>query len=477
MSNDKQRTPGPRGGLFFPVLAVLLTVVTVVGLFTASSPSVRLARAWKKTGEALEERNEGTLGVLNLIGEGKITLTGADVAVNYQAQLPSGAALSVKKGETDLFVGAKGDRLSLRSSTLSGINLGANRQGADLLFADSTFATQDENGRLLSFFLTFLQEELWESERAENALLAVWKSADPKLETEKISLVCKEESVSVSRQRYHFDSACLVRGLEELVLECQDEKTAASFLGKAKLLGALTEGGLSDEKYNAYVEFLSGKGEGFEALKRFLQDERNQITLDFHLRGGKVIDVKVSFVLGEKVGEGEIFFGKEIREDEESTFRFYLRDGDTSLLDLTASLHTSENSKNAYVRELEYSVTEGGGQPGQNPEPFSGKIRYSWGKIKSDLGLRFITPSGQLSFGGVLKEKKGSQTVVEIRRVELNGQPLISENLTLGLYGDAEELILPESAGELFSASESVPVTAAILLPKNSFFPRGTKLQ
>ena len=158
-----------------------------------------------------------------------------------------------------------------------------------------------------------------------------------------------------------------------------------------------------------------------------------------------MIAVRAAFSSGDTTFALELFFGEKIRE---GTFvlNLSLKKGEESLLEAHVNHRIVEDSRTAYVRQLDYSVSDPAGtvllsESGQ----ISGKIRYSWGKEKGDIGLRIITPSGQIGFGGMIEEYKAEKSLrCRISRVEVDRINRLDSDLVLTLSNKpAEHRALP----------------------------------
>jgi len=86
----------------------------------------------------------------------------------------------------------------------------------------------------------------------------------------------------------------------------------------------------------------------------------------------------------------------------------------------------------------------------------SGKIRYSWGKTKKDIGLRFVTDGKEITFGGTLTEyKSGKKCKFRLRRLEVDRENLLGkEGLSVSLTPGCDGIVLPEATLPLFPEGE-----------------------
>ena len=347
---------------------------------------------------------------------------------------------------------ALGDRLVLESPNLLEQSLSGTRGGAALL-ADSAFSLEEESGTeaLYRLFLA-LSDPDWNRE-AEilSAAKKIGKKMGVKAEVAKAHLIRSGEEFSVSRQTYRLSSDQLLKGLDAFSDLGQDEGWKEALLARYNLFSVLIgkEPDLGSEE--AWKLFLAGQGEAFQTLRDRLEDPKSQVTMEWDLYRGRVVRVHLSFRLGDEVGEGELYFGKNIKKSKNSEASLQVRRGEETVFQFSLNLSLSEDSKNAYVRELDYSVTDPEHRVLADRDQTSGKLRYSWGKVKADVGLRWITPERQIGFGGVLKENKKGSVVIEIGRVEEDRvNQLTGGKLTLTLSKKKTELTLPASGGELF---------------------------
>lgn len=456
MDQRTEKKPIFRGGMAFPLLALVLLITTLLGLFSGGSSAGKLFRAMEKTGADLKKKEEGVLSVLSYLQQGSVALSGTDLAVEYKAALPEGASLFTKKGSGSLKLVALGDRLALESPELLEKTLSGARGGAALL-ADSAFCLEEtaESEALYRLFLALSDPALNGKIDVLSAAKKIGAKMGSDAEVTKAPLIRRGEEFSVTRQTYRLSSEQLVKGLDAFAQLGQNEEWKQALVSRYSLLLSLVgkEPTLGTEE--AAALFLTGQGEAFQSLRDRLGKEKNQMTVEWDLYRGRVVRVHLSFRIGDEVGEGEIYFGKNIKTAKTSEASLSVRRGEETVFQCSASLTLSEDSKNAYVRELDYSVTDPEHRILTEKDMASGKFRYSWGKVKSDIGLRWITPERQIGFGGVLKEQKKGTVTVEISRVEIDRvNQLTGEKLTLTLSGKKPELELPASGGELFPQGE-----------------------
>ena len=187
---------------------------------------------------------------------------------------------------------------------------------------------------------------------------------------------------------------------------------------------------------------LEGAVEGAEKL---LED--TTLSLSFFVQSGKVrefalegewdkTEFSFTLALGQKTG------------DEDSLALSILAD-EKELFTLRCKGKVADDSDQAYIRTLSFEFSDGTGL--FLPEPLSVELRYSWGRVRGDVGMRVITPTGELNVGGTMGEYKEGKTIaLTISRLEWNKEKLLEGDLKISLSHKGEVTAPPEADGELF---------------------------
>jgi hypothetical protein len=179
--------------------------------------------------------------------------------------------------------------------------------------------------------------------------------------------------------------------------------------------------------------------------------EGANLAITYGMKGGKVILLGGNFTSGETRLSFEIFFGENAKKDGDLSLSFTLQKGEEMVLEAEIEHKLAEDSRTAFVREVEYSLSDPSGIlfPSETGE-MTGKIRYSWGKEKGDVGLRVITPEDQVGISGMVEEyKAGKSARIRISRFEVSRINRLEKSLTLTLTKKAEET-KPLSEGQNF---------------------------
>ncbi|MBR7165873.1 MAG: hypothetical protein IKD18_06300, partial [Clostridia bacterium] len=419
MDRKKTRAPKKQNG-FYPLLACILLMVTLTGFCLHLSGGGSVARAWKKTSEALAKKEEATLFLLSAVKEGSLSARGKDLSVSYQAALPRALSLSVKDQGAEIGLFAQGDRLTLHSPTLLEGAYDAPRSGSATAFSQSVLngeAVKEEHAALFRILLALSDPALWE-EDAEEGLSALWKKADPKMN--KIPLKVRDMgTVGGTAYEYTVDSHGLVNALNEGMSLGKKEAFRNGIRARAAALLAFCGKDFTPEDEKALFDFLDRKGEAFNTFSQLVGKSDSKLELGVIVnRKGFVSHFGVSWNLGEYQGEIAVLLEGKNGTPSLEEASLSVKKGEKEILRFSAKFQVTDDSDVALIREATFSLFDESGYLSDPEAPEkTATLRYSWGKEKGDLGLKLITPEKEINLRGTLEEwKKGNRLVFRLKR-------------------------------------------------------------
>ena len=458
MDRNKTRAQKRRNG-FFPLLACVLLVVTLTGFCLHLTGGGSVARAWKKTADALCEKEEATLFLLSSLKEGGLSAQGKELNLSYQASLPQALSFSVKDHSTEIGFFAQGDTLTLHSPALLEGAYAAPRGGIGTAFSQSILngeAVRCEHAALFRLILALSDPALW-GEDVEEGLSELWKKADPKMN--KIPLKVRDMGTAGgTAYEYTVESHGLVNALNQLISLRKQEDFQSGIRARAAALFALCGKDFTPDDEKALLDFLSGKGDAFNAFSQLVGKSDSKLELGVIVnRKGFVSHFGASWNLGEYQGEIAVLLeGKSGTPSlEEATLS--VKKGESEYLSFTAKFHITDDSDLALIREATFSLSDQSGillDPEASEKTLT--LRYSWGKEKGDLGLKIITPEKEINLRGALDEwKRGSRLAFTLKRLESGGKNLLTQKeIAFTLRPEASPKSAPEAKGPLFPEGE-----------------------
>ncbi len=469
--------PGGGGG-FFSFLAVILAVATFIGLFASLSSGSTLSRTWSKTEKKLMQREEGFLFLCSALQKGSFSLTDGETALSYEANLPEKASLSLSGAGYDLALFASGSALTAKSESLLPKTLSGDRAFAAVSLSSSAFASEEvkkEYLDLMGLFLALSDPNLPEGNALSGWMKKVAKASSPTLSYSD-QILPHGDGIPVTSYYYRISSQGLQEGLLAWKKLGSDPKNADSLCAAISLLRASFGLETSGETLEKIRAFAAGEGDWFQSLSDLAGKENSVLAVDFSVSGGCVIAITADFVLGDFSGKFELFLGQDVENAPEQSLSFTLFQGEEKAVSLSLISRLREDSKKAYIREVEYSLEDETSLLLGDEKALSGKVRFSWGKVKGDLGLRLITAEKEINFRGkVTQWKKGSQIDFEILGLEVNKENILKGKTLLGHVDQKGEPAAPSaSQGALFPEGEEKELLReAFLSSYRSLFPKG----
>lgn len=471
MAEVKQRKSGSGG--IFPALAIVLFLVTVIGLFLDLNPAKELHYAWEETRETLTEEEEAVLFLKDCLTLGEVKADSGKESISYSARLPEEARLSFGGEGYSAALTAKEDRLVFSSEVLSDEARYGDRSGAAAAFFDSAYADAEvlpeEIKMLTGLYLALTDPDFVgaPSTLGETAN-ALWDIADVSPKKESAVLSVGEEEIDVKDIVYSFRAEELKKMWTLFASEGKKESFQDAVCSLYAAMEAFGGKPLTREKEEAIRAFCRGEGERFHSVSRVFLSESSEGSLSFHIYKGRVIGIGLSLKSGDVKVNGEIFFGKKVAGAEERTLSFAVQSGEESLFSALLAARVTENSDRAFVREWTWEISDAENILLSGEKAASGKIRYSWGKEKKDLGLRFVTEAGEVTFGGTLSEyKKGKKCEFVLGRLEVDRVNLLQgESFTVTATPGSDGILLPDATGALFPAEEEKASLAASFAEK-----------
>lgn len=397
-----------KGGLF-PLIALLLALLAMVGLFSVLRPEAALLDAAGESLEELEERDETLLRLVSLLRTGRLVATEKGKEVLTVTGDGETRCLSLR-GETKLSLYRRGDELLLKPE--EGEATGGKTED---FFPWLATLTDPELRLLLGAFATACDPRL-----TSDALLleceGLFETADPSLTKEKTDFSHGEEEGTATLYRLHAEGETAA---EAVALLEEFRSTEALF----HLLSALAEE--NEARREAISAFFAGEGEFYGALTEESTLTASLTVFDGLLRRGEITlkgkDAALTLSLTLNGTDAALVLTATYGESVTS-------------LALTDSVTEDEKS---YLRELGVTLTENG-------ESRESRFRFSWGKSKNDLALRLTLTDTEYYFRGTLEENKKDRVIFTLSRIEKNKENILPLPLQFTLTEEEEALELPD---------------------------------
>lgn len=448
------------GGIF-PLLALVLLFVTVFGFFGQMDPTREMKRAYEKTVEILSEEEEEIRFLRQCLMQGKTTLSLGKETVTYQADLPRAASLSFAGKGYGAALTSHGDRLILSSEELLSENRAAKRQDAVSEFWTGAFVESEclseETRMLVGLYLALTDPSFLEAgDLFENTAEDLLEIASPDCKKEKNTLTVGEEELSVKDISYLFSSEDLKKMWTLFSAEAKKEGFLEAVVSAYACLCATEEKAVSEEKREAIRDFLNGEGKTHKAFAEVFLSAESEGKLSFHLYKGKVIGIGFSLKSGDVKANGEILFGNPVEGASMRSLSLSVKKEDETVFSLALSAAIREDSETAFVREWNVAVTDTKNFLLTDKTESQGKIRFSWGRVKKDIGLRLVLDEKEIALGGQLKEyKEGKTCEFSLSRLEVDRENrLQGKTLTVTLSPSADGISVPKAEQPLFPEGE-----------------------
>ncbi|MBR2615939.1 MAG: hypothetical protein IKC69_04610 [Clostridia bacterium] len=450
---NRERKAHRPGGIF-PLLAVALTVVSLVGLFSYLSPASALSRALEKTEKIWAKKENVLLFVGSALQSGSLSVEGDGLSLQYEAALPDGASLEMKKGGEDVGLYAGGDEVVLETSLLEDV-LSDERVGAYAAWCESAFVEAGrEETALMPLFLAASDPALSDEKSMENLTDELYRAAKPSVEREKTELLGKSEQ-SATRYRISLSSERLSACAKTLTRALEKEASRAALGARLDLMLSLLP---AVEGVHLSSEALLAD----KALEAFCEAaEESELTLDFYVCGGVVAAFGLEGEWDGATLSLSLFLGEKPAKEEQSLTLTLSPDGEEELV-LRAKGAVTDDSEQAFIRTFSYELTDSSDT--YLAEKKSGEVRFSWGRARGDVGMRLITPEGEWNVGGTVEEYKEKKSIrLCLSRFERNKENLLEGELSLHISPEAEPKEPPEADGALFSEGEERASLLALL--------------
>lgn len=458
---EKVKRENPTKGGIFPLLAVVLLVSTVIGLVLDLDPERELLLAWEETREILTEDEADLLFLRDGLVSGSVTAERKDGSLSYMANLPESARLVFGGNGYRADLSAVGDKLVFSSSELSDGSRGGDRRGAAAAFFQSPYYEADvlpaEIEALLAVYLSMTEPAFVSSAETIGRVAGeLWDVADADCTKESASLTVGEETLSVKDVVYRFGPEEFKRIWTLFTTEGKKTELQDAVCAVYAAMSALDGKALSAEKEAAIRSFLNGESDTFHEVGRVFLSESSSGEMRFSIYDGRVVGISFSLKSGDCTARGELFLGKTVKNDEKKTLNFSVKNGEKETLSIALSAAVTENGDRAFVREWSWDVRDENGILLCDKTAAKGKIRFSWGKEKKDVGLRFATEDKTVIFGGTLNEyEEGKICKFVLGRLEVDRENLLAgRSLTVTLSPSADGIALPEATLPLFPPAE-----------------------
>lgn len=460
---EKRETP--RRGRF-SWFALVLLIAALVGFILALRPQ-SVESMWNRTLTDLQKRENVLAFARKALQSGTLAVTGEGKDANSAEAvfaLPDAASLSVTGKETFLLT-ATADSLTLtRGEEVSS----APRAYALADYDASSFA--EDTGDLALSLRRFLV--LTETREDAAVLLAPYEKAIrrnlPRATRETVATDAGKETIIT----YEFDAKRLSSILAEWQKTLPGDEALRTFaLDLFRTLYAAGGESAPEAMLGRVKDFLTGADGNQALLATGLAGGKGSVTVSLRAAGGRIIglDAVWSLPFGGAVATGKtaLDLGRDPAKAPLRTLEIsekWSQGGEDKTLFLSLKDYVKENSGSAYVREVECAFEDPFFRLLPEKEGDTGtrtlKVKYSWGKKRGDLGLRFTTEDKTVQFRGELKDyRAGKRAEIVLRRVEVDGENRIADQsytVALRLGGTPAEALPGET--ELFQTPE--PETA-----------------
>ncbi len=455
----KNPTNSRRGGAFAPLLALLLALITVFGIFGAANAEKSLVRAMKKTEKRWEKREELLLFVTDvLFREGTLSIKQDKASVDY-AIGNDGWILS-QKGAEENFV-LQGDRkqntLFYSPETLAAVYGGDWNEAAERLSATalSDQSLTEGEWEALETAVALTEPGLYDAlSLVEKRMKDLWQKSNPEVRKERDSRKLGKDTQKGERYTVTWDSKAMTKLLKALAKYGKREEEQALASALYDTFFCLADGEINKKDKEALLQFLRGEGEAYAEMLRLSQEDKTSGKADFFVVKGEILHFEFSFSLQDTTLQGEWEWGESIKDSTKTSMYLSLEQKNKGTLSLTLTDTLMENSDSALVREAAWNLRDSQGsyfKKGDN----EGKIRFSYGKEKGDLGLRLIKEQDELVFRGTLEEyQKGKSVKLLLNQVEKNKEPVTQGEHDLLLTTKAPKLNEMKKTMELYYKTE-----------------------
>lgn len=427
---SNRKTVGHRRGGVFSLLAWILLFVTVIGLILRIFSGTGVEGALAKTQKKLTARESDGLFLLSALSDGSLTLRGEGMELLWNASLAEeGYTLSAKEGGNRFALYAVGDNVTAAGSLFPDGTVFAPRRSAAYALAGSALDREGVAPEHYAFFqglLSLADPDLGSFDVLSSSVERILKKAKPELLKEDGEYKDGKNRLDVVQYTYRFSSEALVRACGALLKEGQKEEVQRSV--SAYYAAALSACGkkITAEDQKAVLSFLKGEGKAFDSFSNLLGKSDSSLEITLSVYDGAVVAGQVQWSLGDLRQKAELFLGA----DPETAVRSFLRvsadRGEENLFSLNVTDEILDDSESAYIREWKWSLSHQGGFFSEEQKSTEGTLRYSWGKAKGDLGLKWMEGEESLVLRGTLLSRKEEKEIkIRLNRVEENGSNLL----------------------------------------------------
>ena len=456
-------------------LVFLLLTVTLVTPFVYYAPKNRLSRALEKT--AAELGDEDVLGFLGeVLWDGSFEAKGEGDSLSYTATLPKSAALARQGNAGSFRVALQGDELYLYSSGLGEEAYSAPRRDASLQLCNSAFSDAGMPApqmRLLRTALSVGDGGFAHSlEVLKHIFTSCFAAGKPEFSAvgEEIRLSGKDRRVTTFT--YELGEEGLEKALSALKRAGKEEGTAEAYAALRGFLSAALSKTETADAAQRFVSFLCGESEEFAAFEDNLLSKNSRLCLSLTAYKGRIVAVNFLLGGGDLVLEMKANLSEKLKKDRTWSADLRAKSGEAELFSLSLGSVIEEDSKSALIRKWSYSFTDAVGAVTPDAGQESGEIIFSWGKVKKDLGLRWVSGEDTVVFRGEFaKYKKGRKLEFYVDRVEWNGKRLSEEDrYAVSLSKKGETPVRREASKSLFPEGEERNGLAELLLGRFNRF-------
>ena len=413
--NQKRRGPEKRLRIgVFPYVVAVLALTTIVLCIVDTRPGVVLRRAAQKTLDALDMPQITAL--YQSWQSGSVTARGNGETISFQARLPAQALLK-REGKGAFSLWLENDSVIVTAPEKFSDAHAVARTLAARAFNAADVADSAEEQDRIRLFLAWSDPAL-ALDQTKTALAAALTAADAEASLTNGTFLSQEgEEVSCRAVQYTLDSKQACAFLQTFFDQASGEELGAVYCA----FYALQKKTVSEEAYQTFLDAISPTGKVPTFLCDAMRDPGAAVTVTHCLYRGKLCETQIRVSSPALTVTSTVRFGVGGKAGEESRADLKLEKEGSEILTLSVSHRVAEDTKKAYLTEASFSMTDQTGLFAESEAPLAGKIRFSYGREKKDLGLRFILGGSETYFRALMtKEPSGGAVAFTLNAWEEN---------------------------------------------------------
>ena len=445
----------PRVGIF-PCLVLALALVTLILFFVDTRPGTVLSRAAKKTADSLESP---VLSMLYKASQhGTLTATGKGETVTYIADLPA-RALVQKEGEGAFSLHLEQDSAAITlPAQFSGART-AERKQLSAILQENNLALSAEDRVRLRLWSALCDPDLAAPKTRTALSLALQKEKGKAKIASSLYLDKDGEEVSCRAVVYTYDSKRALTFLQTFFDNASFDEIGAGL----EALYALQNETLAVERRQAIAYAFAPLGTETTFILSAMSDPSATLTVTHCMASGALVETRIDLSSPRLTLTGALRYGVGGKAGDVTRGSFSVTKDGAEALSLSFLARVTEDTKKAFLSEAEYSLTDATGLFTESADQsLSGKMRFSLGKEKKDIGLRLVAGDSETYFRALLNEKADQNGVsLTLNSWEENRRNTLRHPWDIVIQTTAGNLpAMPASEGTLLtesSASEETP--------------------